>query len=272
QRRYQEALEAYEEARAQFTALNEPGSVATSWHQTGMTYQEMGTPEAAEDAYRKSLAISVQLGDIAGQANTLLQLGNLYDDALERTEEAVAFYRQAADKYGEIRDAANEGRARNNLADCLRKLHRLDEARQEILRAIKCKAQFGHASEPWTTWGILSDIEMDEENPTAAAEAKQKAISCYLTYRRDGGEKHYPDGRICLAVTQSLLAGNPPAAATLLQQLAADPKFDKLLPFIQTLQAIVSGSRDRSLADDPELDYTMAAEILFLIETLGKNR
>jgi hypothetical protein len=40
--------------------------------------------------------------------------------------------------------------------------------------------------------------------------------------------------------------------------------------FIQALQAIVAGRRDHTLADAPDLDYTMAAEILFLLETLEK--
>jgi hypothetical protein len=71
-------------------------------------------------------------------------------------------------------------------------------------------------------------------------------------------------------VTQSLLAGDPAQAASLLQQLAANPDVAWLLPFIRALQAIVAGSRDRTLADAPELHYTMAAEILFLIETLEK--
>ena len=77
-------------------------------------------------------------------------------------------------------------------------------------------------------------------------------------------------GRICLAVTQSLLAGDPAAAASLLKQQA--PRFEAagFLGFIQALQAIVAGSRDRTLADAPDLDYTMAAEILFLLETLEK--
>ncbi len=155
-----------------------------------MAYQEAGQPEAAEDAYRKSLAITVRLGDVAGQAGTLVQLGNLYDDELDRPEEAVAFYRQAADKYVEGSDTAKEGRARNNLGKTLRKLRRLDEARQEIRRAIECKAQFGHAAEPWKSWSILADIETDAGNPAAAAEAKGKAIASYLAYRRDGGENH----------------------------------------------------------------------------------
>jgi tetratricopeptide (TPR) repeat protein len=270
QRRFQEALKAYENARKWFTRLNEPGSVAVAWHQTGIVYQEVGQPELAEDAYRKSLAIEVRLGNVAGQANTLNQLGNLYNQARGRFEEAAAFLRQAADKYGEIGDVAGEGRERNNLADTLRKLRRLDEARQEIHRAIECKEQFGHASEPWTTWGILAAIETDTGNPNAAAEAKRKAIECYLAYRREGGENHDPDGRICLAVTQPLLASDPAAAASLLQKRATDPEAAWLRPFIQALQTIVAGSRDRTLADAPDLNYSMVAEILFLLDKLEK--
>jgi hypothetical protein len=81
------------------------------------------------------------------------------------------------------------------------------------------------------------------------------ALPCYLAYRRD-----------------RTLADAPAEAASLLQQLAADPEAAWLRPFIQALQAILAGSRDRTLADAPELDYTMAAEILFLIETLEQPR
>lgn len=73
-------------------------------------------------------------------------------------------------------------------------------------------------------------------------------------------------------MTQSLLAGNTTEAASLLQQLAANPEAARPRPFIQALQAIVAASRDRTLADAPDLDYTMAAEILFLIETLEQPR
>jgi hypothetical protein len=77
-----------------------------------------------------------------------------------------------------------------------------------------------------------------------------------------------PDGRICLAVTQALRTGDP-AAASLLEQLAADPDLPALLrPFVLALQDIVAGSRDRTLADAPDLNYRKAAEILFLFEAL----
>ena len=272
QRRYKEALEAFEEARERFTRLDEPGSVAVAWHQTGIVYQQAGQPEAAEDAYRKSLAIAVRLGDVAGQASTLLQLGTLYAAVVDRPEEAVAFLRQSADKCVEMHDVSHEGLVRSNLANTLRKLCRLDEARQEIRRVIECMERFGHASEPWKTWAILADIETDAGNPAAAAEAKGKAIACYLAYRRDGGESHRGPGRLVVDMTEKLRTDGRGAAASFLQQLANDPDLAELFPFLRTLEAIVAGSRDRTLADAPDLDYGMAAEILFLIETLENPR
>lgn len=270
QHRYPQALAAFEEARERFTALDEPGSIAVIWHQTGMVYQDMRRPEA-EDAYRKSLAISVQIGDVAGQADTLTALGVLYEDVLGRSEDAVTFARQAADKYVEIGDAKTESWARINLADTLRKLRRLDDARHEIRRAIECYEALGHAFEPWQSWAILAAIETDAGNPAAAAQARAEAIACYLAYRRDGGENHDGPGRLAFDVTQSLLAGDASEAASLLQQLATEPELPSQgRTFIQALQAVVAGSRDRHLADAPELGYTMAAEILFLIETLEK--
>jgi tetratricopeptide (TPR) repeat protein len=267
---YQEALGVYEEARERFTQLDEPGFVCASWHQTGLAYEGAGLPEEAEDAYRRALAISVQLGDVAKQASTLSQLGILYDDVLGLPEQAVAFFRQASDKRVELGDQAGEGRTLNNLGDALRKLRRFEEARHAIRRAIECKRSLGHASTVWTTWSILNLIETADGNLVAAADAKRKAIECYLAYRRDGGENHNPGGRVFLAVTQALLASGPGAAASVLKQRTDSDLPAWLGPFAQALRLIVAGSRDPKVADAPDLDYTMAAEILFLIETLGK--
>lgn len=89
-------------------------------------------------------------------------------------------------------------------------------------------------------------------------------------HRRRGGENQDAPGRIGLAVTQSLLAGDKATAASFLQQLAADPDAAWLLTFLRALQAIVTGRRDRTLADAPDLNFMMSAEIRFLLETLPK--
>lgn len=273
QRRYPEALLALAEARERFTQLDEPGSVAVCWHQIGNVNESAGNPEAAEDAYRKSLSISVRLGDISGQSKTLVQLANLYDDLLKRPEEAVAFYRQAIEKYVEVRDVRSESLTRSNLGMTLLKLGRIEEARLEVQRAIECKAAFGHATQPWNTWAILAAIETEAGESVAATKAKRKAVSSYLAYRRDGGENYDAEGRLSLAITKSLLAGDPATAKSLLDQLAAEQPdiTNAVRAYIRALQAIVAGSRERTLADEPKLNFYMAAEILLLIETLEKR-
>jgi len=232
-------------------------------------HEQARQPVAAEEAYNQSLAIKVRLGDQAGQAGTLGQLGNLYNLALQRPEEAVAFYQRAAEIYGGIGDLVGEGMIQNNLANTLFKLQRLEEARQAIRRAIDCKAPFGTAAEPWKTWDVLTDIETAAGNSVAAADARHQALAAFLAYRRDGGENLSGSGRLALALRQLLASvGDPAEAASSLQQLAAAPQFASQLPFLTALQAITAGSRDRSLAEDPGLDYKEAAEVLLLIEAL----
>ena len=268
QQRYAGALEAYQQARDTFSRLQEPGTVAIVWHQIGMVHQKAGQPEAAEEAYNQSLAINVRLGNQAGLASTLQQLGILYAAVLQRPEEAVAFFQRAAEIYGEIGDQAKEGRTQSNLANTFCKLQRLEEARLAIRRAIECAAPFGHAASPWTSWDILADIETAAGNPSAAADAWHQALTAFLAYRRDGGENKTGSGRLALAVRQALASGDPGEVTTSLQQLTAAPQAASLLPFLTALQAITAGSRDRSLAEDPALDYTQAAEVLLLIEAL----
>jgi tetratricopeptide (TPR) repeat protein len=271
QLRYEEALEGMAEAIERFTQLDERESLAIIWHQMGNAYHNMEEYGPAEDAYRKALALEVQLGDVDGQGDTLSQLGMTYA-SLDRLEEAVDFYRQAVDKAVEHSDISKEGLYRNNLAESLRKLERFDEARQEIRRAIECKSQFGHASHLWLAWTVLESIETDTGNLSAAADARRKAIDSYLAYRRDGGENYDDEGNISLEVTEHLLAGDNAGAASFLQEVATDPDLPSYTnAYIRALQAIVAGSRDRALADAPDLDYMMAAEILFLIETLENH-
>lgn len=271
QSRYPEALAAHAEARERFTHLNEPESVAVTWYQMGNVYQRAREPEKAEDAYREALAIWVRLGNVNRQASTLMELANLYV-IFGRTEGSIPMYRQAADKFAEILDVVSEGKARHGLAVAFHILGRLDEARQEIWHSIRGTQSSGHEIELWKTWGILFDIETDAANPSGAADAKQNAIACYLAYRRDGGENQNPAGRISLAVTKHLLAGDTDTAAVFIQQFAEHPNTKiSLGTFICALQAIVAGSRDRTLADAPDLDYGMVTEILLLIETLEKR-
>ncbi|MFL6275506.1 MAG: tetratricopeptide repeat protein [Blastocatellia bacterium] len=270
QKRYQEALEAHTEARSIFESLGEPGHVGVAWHLIGVVHREAGQFEQAESAYRQSLAIKVREKNLAGEASSLTELGNLYDN-MGRLEEAVKCYRQAADIAVKLLDQMKEGLRRNNLANTLIKLKRYDEARRELLRAIECKQPYGHAAESWKTWAILHNLEQAIGDQQSAADARQRAMEAYLAYRRDGGQSYEWGAQWCANVGQAIKQGETTALA---QELAeylktqVGPRGKALLP---KLQAILSGSRDLALADDPALDYEDAVELKLLLESLGAS-
>ena len=127
----------------------------------------------------------------------------------------------------------------------------------------------GHREQSLFASVELSLGRLSSGNRDRARSARAKAVACYLAYRRDGGENHNANGRISLAVTEKLRVGDVEGAASFLGELSVHPQPpDSLRPFIAALQAIAAGSRDPSLAEGPELDYTSAAELLHLIDVL----
>ena len=127
-----------------------------------------------------------------------------------RSEEAVAFYRQAADINVTLGDFIREGRDRSNLAVTLMTLQRYDEARQELQRALESKRPFGHAAEPWMAWSLLHKLEQATGNAPAATDAWQQAVQCYLAYRRAGGESQEPGAQLCAQIARTSSRETPP--------------------------------------------------------------
>ena len=271
QGRYAEAVAGHEEARAIFEGQNEPAMVATAWHQIGWVHQEAGHYGEAEGAYRRSLEINTQTNNRAGQANSLTQLGMLYGGYLGRPEEAVTFCRQAADIFVELGDSRSEGVTRNNIARIVCNLKRYDEARSEIMRAIECKQELGHAGTVWNAFNILHDIEAAAGDQAAARAAWAQARDAYLAYRGQGGYAQRDGGKLVDGVLGLISQQKADEIEPLFGQLANNPNTpDSLKQLMQAVVTILNGSRDPALADHPALDFDDAAEILFLIERLGE--
>ena len=121
-------------------------------------------------------------------------------------------------------------------------------------------------NEPWKTWHILYDLEQASGNPQASLEARQKALDAYLAYRRDGGENHSGAGRLTLAVGQAMQQWDTEEIEQVIGQLLETDGWHK--NFLHKLQAIIAGERDLALAEDEELHYELAAELIVLLESL----
>jgi hypothetical protein len=124
----------------------------------------------------------------------------------------------------------------------------------------------------------------DDFTLATAAKARLLSRNAYLAYRREGGENLLPSGRLILKIRQALASSFPSEGKSLsndvhltfgryvavaaIERLIADPEWTSHHVFLAILKAIVSGSRDRSLADHPALTYDESAELILLIELL----
>ncbi len=127
QQRYGDAIALYQDARSLFEQQDSPLLVAGIWYQIGEVQKNAGDYDKAEVAYLHSLNIAVETNNLAGQAKNLNRLGNLYNDDLNQPEEAVNFYRQAADIYGALGDVSSETVVRRNITSILQKIQHYNE-------------------------------------------------------------------------------------------------------------------------------------------------
>jgi len=268
QNRYDEALRNHHESREIFETLGEPISVAIAWHQIGMTHKNAKQFEQAERAYRQSLAISVQMKDLEGEAGSLYELASLYH-LLGHLEEAVILRQQVADICVKLNNPYREGMTRVGLASTHIKLQRFDEARRELYRAVECQKPYGHAGEPWKTWGMLCNLEKASGNPQAAAQARQQAIESYLAYRRAGGQSMTTGAQLCALAAQAIEQGDTTEVEQQLAQFSRADVPSWAEAMIPKLQAILRGDRNSALAADPNLDYDDAVELQLLLEKLA---
>lgn len=269
QERWAEALAALDAARRGFEQLGDARAVAAVCYQAGLVQLKAGRLAQADAAWREALERQTRLHDALGQALTLNQLGVLYDEHLGRAEDALGCFSQGAQCAGHAGNPAVLSLLRGNAADCLRRLGRLDAARSEAWAALKDALKVGSAAQPWARWALLGSIEQAAGDVGAAERARREAASAYLAWRRAGGEAGEGNGQLGAAVGQALRAGDRAQAEAVLQELAADPRLpaeDRV--YVRMLQVIVSGSRDRTLADTPGLHYTAAAEVVLLLEEL----
>ena len=267
QKDYLAALQGHYEALELFQQLDGSRSVAAALHNIGMVHREQKQFKQAESTYRQALSINTQYRNRVNEAASLGELGSLYRE-WNRLEQAMDYYRQAMAIYSKLGNKAGEGGQRNNLAATLIQLNRLDEARPELLRAIECKKGLGHAAEPWLELHNLHNLEKADNNPQAAAQAREQALQAFLDYRRDGGENHSGAGRLALDVLKAIQQGATAEIEQVIEQLLEQDNWQEHKTFLYSLQAILAGKRDPALAEDNEMRYDLVAELKILLEQL----
>lgn len=112
---YPEAIEALDQAIAEYEAVGEKRGKAEALNQLGIVRYMIADNEAAAEAQTESLSLFREAGDRLGQANALADLGMVrrqcsrFDAAVEAQSEALTIYRELDDRYGEANSLRDLG-------------------------------------------------------------------------------------------------------------------------------------------------------------------
>ena len=105
--------------------------MAITYHQLGITAQDRGRLDEADDWYRKSLTIKEELGDRPGMATTYHQLG-MTAQARGRLDEADDWYRKSLTINEELGDRPGMATTYHQLGITAQDRGRLDEAERLV--------------------------------------------------------------------------------------------------------------------------------------------
>jgi tetratricopeptide (TPR) repeat protein len=262
EKRYEDAVSLCGQVRDIFAAMNDRNMLARAWRQLGHVHQQASQWSEAEGAYREAL----QLDPDPELCTTIAGLCAKQ----ERLRDAAAYSRQAAQLHAGRKETAQEMDSRLAASRYLAKLGAAEEARAEIEAIEQYQATLGDAAQPWKALDARRQLELALGNSAAAAEAKQKALDTFLAFRRKRGENDMPSGEISNFVVFAVAGGATEMAAKQLEQFHQDPNLPaNAKAYVAAIREVVAGSRDRSLADHPDLTYDEAAEVHVLIDALS---
>jgi len=117
--------------------------LATDYHQLGMTAYLRGRLDEADDWYRKSLAIEEELGNRSGMATTYHQLGMTARDR-RRLDEAEEWYHKALAIKEELGDRPSMALTYGELGTTTQDRGRLDEAEDWYRKALTVFEELGN--------------------------------------------------------------------------------------------------------------------------------
>ena len=116
--------------------------ISVIYHRLGITAQDRGRLDEADDWYRKSLTIKEELRDQPGMADTYHQLGSTAQNR-GRLDEADDWYRKSLTIFAELRDQPGIAHTYHQLGIAAQHRGRLDEADNWYRRAIQIREELG---------------------------------------------------------------------------------------------------------------------------------
>ncbi len=176
--RHEEAIEAYERARALFAESGSQDHEAAAWSSMGRALAELGRFDEALAAHTRARALHEETGDRVSAGSAWGKLGQTLAK-LGRTQEAIEAHTRARDLFADAGDRPMEGTAWSNLGIVLRMAGRPEEAITAYDKALALHAEFDDAYEIGVVLHNLALIHQDANALDRARDAYRRAAEAF---------------------------------------------------------------------------------------------
>jgi tetratricopeptide (TPR) repeat protein/transcriptional regulator with XRE-family HTH domain len=157
--------------------------------------------------YQRHIALSRQLGDRYGEADTLIKLGRI-SQHLGGPEHAITCHREALALFGEVGDRSREADALNRMGECLLAGNQHPQARARHGTALTFAREIGDRQQQGRALAGLATVDLRLGRYTDAIGSYQQAITMFREIGDSDGETSALNGtgECLLAVTDPVQA------------------------------------------------------------------
>ncbi|HIK18881.1 MAG TPA: tetratricopeptide repeat protein [Leptolyngbyaceae cyanobacterium M33_DOE_097] len=186
---YQAAIKTWQQALAQYRAINNRNGEAQVLTNLGLTYAVLEQYPKSIDYFEQALSVARAIGNRKIEAQALSNLGDLYS-ALSQLPKAIRYYEQALPIYRTVQNAYGEARVLNNLGTAYTALTQYDKAKGYFEQAgpIFRKIQERNSeADTLINLGISNVFLYQYDNAIASFE---RALSLYRAVQNRSGEEN----------------------------------------------------------------------------------
>jgi CHAT domain-containing protein len=172
----------YEQSLTITREIGDRAGEANTLNNIGIVYESLGNYPEAIAQYEASLAIKREIGDRAGEANTLNNIGIVYE-SLGKYPEAIAQYEASLAITREIGDRATEAQTLNNIGIVYESLGKYPEAIAQYEASLAITREIGDRAGEANTLGNMGLLFEAQNDPVLAIIFLKQAINIYEAIR-----------------------------------------------------------------------------------------
>ena len=173
---YVKAKEYYEKALAISMEIGNRAGEATSYGNLGNVFLSLGEYVKAKEYYEKALAISIEIGDRSKEGTCYRNLGTVFHSLGEYVK-AKEYYEKALAISMEFGNRSEEGACYGNLGTVFHSLGEYDKAKEYYEKALTISMEIGNRAGEATSYGNLGNVFLSLGEYVKAKEYYEKALA-----------------------------------------------------------------------------------------------